>query len=58
MPRIIVEAELPEERETVMVLTERVLPTDMESDHFSRHLIERLSWAVDDAEAVERRPVG
>lgn len=57
MPRIIVQAEPAGEREPVMVLAERVLTTDLESDHFAGRLIERLGWAIDDAEAVEHERV-
>jgi hypothetical protein len=53
MPRIIVEAVPDDTTEPVMMLAERVLPSDLESDHFASQLIERLGWAVSDANAVE-----
>lgn len=53
MPRIIVQAEPTDEREPVMLMAERVSPSDMESNHFNALLIERLGWAVCDAKAVE-----
>jgi hypothetical protein len=57
MPRIVVETEGPQERETLRMLTERVLPSDLESGHFAAQLLERLSWAVDDARRAERDSV-
>jgi hypothetical protein len=53
MPRIIVEAVPTDTAEPVMMMAERVLPSDLESEHFASQLIERLSWAVSDAKAVE-----
>jgi hypothetical protein len=54
MPRIIVQAESGDIREAPVLLTERVRPSDFESDHFSSQLIERVGWAVLDAEDTER----
>jgi hypothetical protein len=56
MPRIIVEAVPGDADEPVMMMAERVLPSDLESEHFAGQLIERLGWAVADAEAVEVAP--
>jgi hypothetical protein len=39
------------------MLRERVSATDLESAHFSRQLLERLNWAVNDAHEVEEPPV-
>ena len=58
MPRIIVEAVPGDTDEPVMMMAERVLPSDLESEHFAGQLIERLGWAVADAEAVEVGPTG
>ncbi|MEA2298710.1 MAG: hypothetical protein QOF77_1646 [Solirubrobacteraceae bacterium] len=58
MPRIIVEALPTDSQEPVMMMAERVLPSDMESEHFATQLIERLGWAVADAKAVEVSPAG
>jgi hypothetical protein len=33
---------------------ERINVTDFESDHFAAQLVERLGWAVSDANDVER----
>jgi hypothetical protein len=56
MPRIVVEALPSDTGQPVMVMAERVLPSDLESEHFASQLIERLGWAVSDAEAVELTP--
>lgn len=34
-----------------MTLRESVLPSDLESEFFCKHLVERLRWAVQDAHA-------
>lgn len=56
MPRIIVEAVPTDNEAPVRMMTERVLPSDLESEHFAAQLIERLGWAVADADAVEVMP--
>ncbi len=55
MPRIIVEALPADTEEPVMMMAERVGPTDLESEHFTSQLVERLGWAIADAKAVELR---
>ena len=42
-----------------VMFTERVSCQDFESRHFQNQLVERLSWAVGDAQAVEqnREPI-
>ena len=37
-----------------MMLRERVNLSDFESDHFAAQLVERLGWAVSDADEVEQ----
>ncbi len=55
MPRIIVMANTPSESgERTVMFTERVTVSDFDSDHFQNQLVERLSWAVGDADAVEQ----
>ena len=56
MPRIIVEALPADATQPVMTMAERVLPSDLESEHFATQLIERLGWALADAKAVELEP--
>jgi hypothetical protein len=57
MPQIIVMADRsssPEDR--AVMLRERVNVSDFESDHFAAQLVERLGWAVSDADEAEQSP--
>jgi hypothetical protein len=56
MPRIIVTTEAAPERAGAMLLDERILASDLESDHFAAQLIERIGWALFDADDTERAP--
>ena len=57
MPQIIVTADKTDDRgEGAIMLRERVNVTDFESDHFAAQLVERLGWAVSDADEVEHQP--
>ena len=59
MPRIIVQAEPSPGREPASVmLSERIEPGDLESDHFAGRLIERVGWAVLDARELEDQDRG
>jgi hypothetical protein len=40
--------------EGTVTLRERVSVADFESEHFATQLVERLGWAVGDADHVER----
>lgn len=54
MPQIIVTADNPRAHgERAVMFTERVSSSDFESDHFQAQLVERLGWAVGDADALE-----
>jgi hypothetical protein len=57
MARIIVTTDRPEQRDTdtSVLLEERVYPVHLASDHAAAQLMERLAWAIDDAEKTERR---
>jgi hypothetical protein len=55
MPSIIVVADTDEDREGAFRLKERVTVPHLDDPHFSAQLIERLAWAVADAEEAERR---
>jgi hypothetical protein len=63
MARILVTADpvgtsrspLPPDRDSVL-LDERVSSIHLRDDHAAEQLIERLAWAVTDAESAERRP--
>ncbi|MEA2146354.1 MAG: hypothetical protein QOG59_1941 [Solirubrobacteraceae bacterium] len=55
MPQIIVMADREDDREEgPVMLRERVNVTDFESRHFASQLVERLGWAVGDADDAER----
>lgn len=41
--------------ETEVVLDERIIASDLSSDHFAAALIERIGWALADADDAERR---
>jgi hypothetical protein len=60
MPRILVLAECDDDRRGAVVLEERVVPVHLDSDRSSARLIERIGWAILDAEQLERRtsPIG
>jgi hypothetical protein len=53
MPRIIVTSDNSEGR---VLHSERVTPSDFETEHFRTQLAERVAWAVADAE--QERPSG
>jgi hypothetical protein len=53
MARIIVTTDLTEQPDGAVLLDERVYPVHLSSDHAATQLIERLTWAVRDAERSE-----
>lgn len=57
MPQIIVTTNRATDGgQEAVLLRERVSVTDFESRHFADQLVERLGWAVSDADDVERSP--
>ena len=57
MPQIIVTAKPAElHGEEAVMLSERVTVSDFESRHFADQLVERIGWAVSDADDVEHTP--
>jgi hypothetical protein len=54
MPQILVVTDSPTDAAGV-VYRERVSSTDLESDHFSGQLVERVGWALRDANELERK---
>ena len=55
MPQIIVTADAgPAFRDDAVTLRERVNVADFESQHFATQLVERLGWAVADADRAEQ----
>jgi hypothetical protein len=56
MPQIIVTTGAARDpREGEIVLRERVNASDFESERFAANLVERLGWAVGDANALEQQ---
>jgi hypothetical protein len=51
MPRILITTEPVEESDGMVMLDERIARGDLASDHFAAQLVERIAWAVVDAEA-------
>lgn len=51
MPQLLVVTDLPEAGGKV-VYRERVVSSDLESSHFSGQLVERVGWALRDADAL------
>ena len=55
MPQIFVTADkLSEDAEPPVLFRERVSVSDFESEHFAAQLVERLGWAVGDADELNR----
>jgi len=50
MARIIVMSDHAERPDVPVLLEERVYPVHISSDHAAAQLIERLAWAIGDAE--------
>jgi hypothetical protein len=57
MPRLIVTAETGTDRDDAIVHDERLLVTNLDNDHSSAQLIERVGWALEDAERLEAEKV-
>jgi hypothetical protein len=55
MPQILVVTDPPGESASTVVYQERIALTDLESDHFSGQLVERVGWAVLDADELEHK---
>lgn len=53
MPQILVMTDEPEKPDSAVVYRERIALSDLESDHFSAQLVERVGWAVLDAHELE-----
>lgn len=54
MPQILVVTDSPQSAGEV-VYKERIATTDLESAHFSGQLVERVGWALRDADELERQ---
>jgi hypothetical protein len=57
MPQILVVTDSLTEAAGDVVYRERISSTDLESAHFSDQLVERVGWAVRDANELERKIV-
>ena len=55
MAQILIVADPPGESASTVVYRERIAGTDLESNHFSGQLVERVGWAVRDADQLEQR---
>lgn len=53
MPQIIVRTCSRNGKVGEATLTERAVPTEQHNDHYSAQLIERIAWALIDAERLE-----
>ena len=53
MSQILLVANTQEETAATVVYRERIAITDLESEHFSGQLVERVGWAVLDADELE-----
>jgi hypothetical protein len=53
MPKIIVQANQSDADADRVTLTERVVASHLQDEHYAAQLIERLTWAAIDAERLE-----
>ncbi len=53
MPQILVVANPHDDTASAVVYREGISLSDLESDHFSGQLVERVGWAVLDADELE-----
>jgi hypothetical protein len=57
MPQIIVQAHALDGIPGVVTMAERAVPTAQQNDHYIAQLIERVGWAVLDAEGLESQSI-
>jgi hypothetical protein len=55
MPRILITSEPIDKPDSGVMLDEHIATSDLASDHFASQLIERIGWALSDAERSEHR---
>jgi hypothetical protein len=55
MPRVIVTTETSGARDRSVLLSEHIETVHMASEHSSLQFLERLAWAISDAEGAEQR---
>ena len=56
MPRILITTEQADNPDALVMLDERIAASDLTSEHFAGHLVERIAWALADAESTEHEP--
>ena len=57
VPRMLVMTESADQVPVEVMLNEHLAAGDLASDHFAAQLVERIAWALTDAEEAEHRPV-
>ena len=55
MPRMLVTTEPVDHVPAEVMLDEQIAPGNLTSDHFAAQLVERIGWALVDAESAEHR---
>jgi len=55
MARIIVTTDPTADRSAPVLLDESVYPIHLDNDHNAAQLIERLGWAISDAESTQQK---
>lgn len=55
MPRMVVTTEPENQATSEVMLDEHVATSDLASGHFAEQLVERIGWALADAEQAEGR---
>jgi hypothetical protein len=55
MPTIIIQADTNNGQPAPVTLAERVVPAHAHSEHYLAQLVERVGWALVDAEQLEKR---
>jgi hypothetical protein len=58
VPRIRITTESRTAGDVAVLLDERICVSDLSSAHFTSRLLERIGWAVADADDTERNRVG
>jgi hypothetical protein len=56
MPQIVVRTSGVESKRGAEVMRERVVASDLESEQFASQLVERIGWALADADTIEESP--
>jgi hypothetical protein len=56
MPTIIVRPDKSTDQDRGFTLSETVIPSRLHDDHYIEQLVQRLGWALVDAEDIESQP--